>query len=212
VKRAILITTLLLVIGTAISVGRDRTNRRYLSPHENDIVRELNLARTHPEKYAEYIGVWARHYEGNLRKLPGRTPVRTREGVEAVDEAIIYLNSIGPLEALRSSEGMSRGARDHVRDLGPEGRFGHIGSDESTTGNRVNRYGTWHVLIGENIAYGSESARDIVAQLIVDDGVPGRGHRANIFDPRFGVVGVAFGHHNVYESMCVITFAGDYVE
>jgi len=211
-KRVFLITTLLLAAGAAVCGGRDRTNRRYLSPLESDIVREINLARTHPEKYAEYLGVWSRHYEGNIRRLPDRIAVRTKEGVEAVNEAIVYLNSIGPLEALRPSKGMSQGARDHVRDQGPEGRFGHVGSDESTTGDRVNRYGAWRTLVGENIAYGSKGARDIVAQLIVDDGVPGRGHRANIFDPRFDVVGVAFGHHNVYEAMCVITFAGDYIE
>lgn len=77
---------------------------------------------------------------------------------------------------------------------------------------RVNRYGGWEKAIAENISYGPSGARDIVVSLIVDDGVPGRGHRQNIFNPDFRAAGTACGPHAVYGTMCVIDFAGEYRE
>jgi uncharacterized protein YkwD len=43
--------------------------------------------------------------------------------------------------------------------------------------------------------------------LIVDDGVPARGHRKNCFNPDFNVVGIAVGSHKVHKYTCVMDFA-----
>jgi uncharacterized protein YkwD len=184
----------------------------YLSDLENDIVRELSLARTDPAQYALFVEEWGQYYDGKLRKLPGRVPIKTKEGLRAVREATRFLESVEPLPGLRLSKGMSRGARDHVRGMGPSGATGHKGRDGSNTGDRVNRYGKWQKRVGENIAYGGGAGRELVIRLIIDDGVRGRGHRKNIFDPEFLVVGVASGPHDKYGTMSVITFAGDYLE
>jgi len=62
--------------------------------------------------------------------------------------------------------------------------------------------------MAEDISYGYASPREVVLQLIVDSGVPGRGHRNNIFNPVFRQAGVACGPHRVYGAMCVVDFAG----
>ena len=62
--------------------------------------------------------------------------------------------------------------------------------------------------IDRNIMYGSDEPTDIVAQLLVDDGVPSRGHRKNILNPDFKIVGVAFGPHTKFKNMTVQNFAG----
>jgi uncharacterized protein YkwD len=49
-------------------------------------------------------------------------------------------------------------------------------------------------------------------QLIIDDGVLDRGHRANIFKPEFEVLGVSCGNHERYGTVCVMTFAAGYTE
>lgn len=75
---------------------------------------------------------------------------------------------------------------------------------------RIESHGEWRAEIGENISYGFNDPRQVVIQLIVDDGVRNRGHRINIFNPAFHRVGVACGPHAGYGSMCVMDFAGGF--
>jgi uncharacterized protein YkwD len=176
------------------------------------VVSEINKARTAPKDYASFLEQYKKYYDKKLLKLPGETPVLTKEGVGAVVEAIRYLRSVKPASPLHPSEGMSLGARDHVKDQGSSGTTQHKGRDGSHASERVDRYGTWEKSIGENIFYGSDKARNIVMYLIIDDGVSDRGHRRTIFNPDFRVIGVACGHHPIYRIVCVITFAGGYKE
>jgi len=191
------------------SVGGDA---KFLSPLENSVVREINMARTAPKDYASLLEQCRKYYNKKILRLPRKTPILTKEGVRAVDEAIRFLHSMKSIHPLIPSKGMSLGARDHVKDQGSAVSSQHKGSDGSQTSDRVNRYGTWEKSIGENISYGSDQARDIVMGLIIDDGVPSRGHRKNIFNSDFRVVGVACGPYPAYRTVCVITFAGGYKE
>lgn len=50
--------------------------------------------------------------------------------------------------------------------------------------------------------------RDVIESLLVDDGVPGRGHRHNIYQASAKLVGIACGPHPQYEAMCVIVQTG----
>jgi uncharacterized protein YkwD len=183
-----------------------------LSPLEKAVVEEVNLARTSPKSYASFLDQLKTYYKGKILNLPGETPVLTQEGVAAVTEAIRFLRSLNPIPPLDPSKGMSLGAKDHLRDLKLSGNSQHRGSDKSQPWERVNRYGTWQKVIGENIAFGNEKAREIVMAMIIDDGVPHRGHRKNIYNTNFRVLGVACGEHPHYQTVCVITFAGGYIE
>ena len=49
-------------------------------------------------------------------------------------------------------------------------------------------------------------------QLIVDDGVPERGHRENIFNPEFKVFGCYTGAHSDFETMSCLDLAGGFVK
>ncbi|MDR4497288.1 MAG: CAP domain-containing protein [Candidatus Scalindua sp.] len=212
--RSVRIACLLIFLGSlsveAQSIESD--NLTYLRNLESEVVREINLARMEPQKYSSLMQDLLPLYEGNLFKRPGRITILTKEGVSAVNEAIEFLNSATPLKPLKLSRGMSRGAMDHVKDVGPGGTLGHKGSDNSRTSERVNRYGKWGRRLGENISYGRKSAREIVISLIVDDGVSSRGHRENIFNSSFNFIGVACGYHAVFDMMCVTTYAAEYSE
>jgi len=179
---------------------------------ERQVIKEINLARQNPKRYAIFLEQEKSYYVGKFIKRPGETTIITEEGVSAVDEAIRFLKMTKPVGTLKFSKGISRAAMDHVKDQGRKGTLGHRGSDRSQPGDRVNRYGTWRWTVGENISYGRDNAREIVIGLIIDDGVPGRGHRNNLFNPAYKVAGVACGYHKTFEVMCVIDFAGEFVE
>ncbi len=184
----------------------------YISKAEQAVVAELSLARTNPVAYAKFLEATLPYYQDKYFREPNQITIVTEEGKKAVLEAIAFLKKQAPVGALTASKGLSLAARDHVKDTGPSGIIGHTGKDGSTLVQRINRYGKWQGSCAENIDYGNDDARKIVISLIVDDGVSSRGHRTNIFAPTSTRVGVAIGPHKVYRNMCVMDFAGGYID
>jgi uncharacterized protein YkwD len=183
----------------------------YLSPLEQDVVKELNLARTDPKRYGDFLSEMRPYFRGNYLARPGEAIRVTQEGLAAVDEAISFLRSTAPLPALKASRGLSLAAKTHVKDQ-QSGAVGHTGSDGSQPWDRMNRYGTWQGEVAENISYGGNTARGVIIQLIVDDGVSSRGHRVNMFNPAYRFVGVGCGIHARLGDLCVMEFSAGYIE
>ena len=192
--------------------SKNDTEPQYLSNLEREVIEELNLARSHPKVYADFLASYADLFIGREVHESGKTILLTKEGKEAVIEAIKFLRKQAPLGILKASIGMSKGAGDMVRMQETTSQIGHKGRDGSTFAERISRYGTWSGLCSENIDYGNNVARRIVMALIIDDGVGSRGHRKSIFEPGFKRVGVSFGSHKTYNYMCVIEYAIGYTE
>jgi uncharacterized protein YkwD len=162
------------------------------------VLDEINLARTRPSDYAAIV-------EARVRSIPGADE-------RCYAEAAAFLRRQHPLDALQSAPGLEASARRHVDDLGATGGRSHRGTDGSSPWSRMACTGQWTGRKGENISYGYMDARAIVVTLIVDQGVPGRGHRRLIFSPDFKVAGAARGPHARFGAMCVIDFAGGIAE
>ena len=179
---------------------------------ERAVVQEMSDARVQPRAFAKHLRALRPYFEGALWKRPGRVPLRTEEGVAALDEAIAFLASVRPVGPLRFNEGLSRAARAHARDIGPRGSLDHSGADGSRLSQRLNRLGTWQSLIAENIATYEDDPRQVVIQLLVDDGVANRGHRHNLFNPDLHQAGAGIAPHKVYRTVIVVDFADGFVE
>jgi uncharacterized protein YkwD len=212
----LLLLSLTLLFGLAplkgISQTRPVSDDYSLSPLEKAVLQEMNLARTNPAQYAGYLEALRKYYNGKTFKQPGVAAVETIEGASALEEAITYLRKATPLPQLQVSKGMCQGAKDQSLDQGATGDVSHQGKDKSFSWDRVTRYGEWKTPVSENIAYDSGTARDIVINLIIDDGVPPRGHRNNIFNSSYIVTGISCGSHPLFGNMCVCTFAGGFTE
>jgi len=183
----------------------------YLTDIEKQVIIEINMVRTDPAEYARSFLVPLRaFYRDSLLQYPGEDAIQTKEGIRALDECIQELQITKPLSPLSPKKGLTLAAHDHARDQAATGATGHTGSDNSTPEVRISRYGQWNISAGENIDYGNDAARRIVASLLIDDGEAARWHRKSLLNGSFKFVGVAVGPHNVYRSMCVMDFAGSY--
>lgn len=183
----------------------------YLSEIEKEVILEINKLRSDPPRYAEeYIAPLAKHYDRRILYYPGDQPLITREGVSALNECVRELKKQHPLPVMYPSQGLTKAARDHVRDQSKTGKTGHTGKDKSSMRDRIERYGDWQIKIAENIAYGAKTPRQIVVYLLIDDGVRDRGHRKNFLTPDFKTVGIAVGNHPQYGVMSVMDFAGGF--
>ena len=107
---------------------------------------------------------------------------------------------------------MQAASRDHVLDTGPKGKTGHDGTDRSTPKQRCERYVKVEGNSGENIDYGTKGPMDVIVALCIDDGVPSRGHRHNIFNKGFKKMACFTGSHKTYGSQTVINYNGSAAE
>lgn len=92
-----------------------------------------------------------------------------------------------PAPPLALSPDLTRAARAHARDMAAHGIFSHVGSDGSTPGDRATRAGYHWSMVGENIASGARTPRDVVAGWLASPH-----HCANIMTEGFRQMGVAF--------------------
>lgn len=92
-----------------------------------------------------------------------------------------------PAAPLAPSQLLDEAARRHARDMARHDYFDHAGRDGSRPKQRLARLGYRSRLTGENIAYGPESAEEVVAGWLASPG-----HCANIMEPRIREMGVGF--------------------
>lgn len=97
------------------------------------------------------------------------------------------------MPALRRVSCLDCSAQYMVEDSSNNSLIAHIDSQGRTNADRT-EIACLNSPGGENIAYGMLSARAAIVQLIVDDGVPDRGHRTNIFR-HYTQVGIASGKY-----------------
>ena len=181
-----------------------------LSAFENELVQEINLARTRPQEYAAHLEQLRSFYKGNTFQLPGRPGLTTQEGAAALEEAISALRQAQPLSPYNLSPGMCLGANLLVKDQGTKGLTGHKGTDGSFCEQRIGRFGSFQGTVGENLSYGNLTARQRIMLLLIDDGFTNRGHRIRLLSKDYKLAGVSCGDHAQFGMMCVMTFAEDF--
>ena len=163
----------------------------YVGHFDDQLFKYQNQIRTDPQSFIPVLQDRLRDFDGLMLRRDGHRPRLTKEGAPALQEAINFLKNQKPLPALVWDKNLARAAIDHTKDSLKHNIIGHIGSDGSTTATRIQRYTRSPALYAENIDYGMKNAKEVVISMLVDDGVSKRGHRKNMFNPKFKKVGSA---------------------
>ena len=174
------------------------------SRFEEGVFNELNRFRSDPAAYADLLRDYRPRFEGKrlISDDDSEIDIMTREGVAAVDEAIRDLRHEKPLVELECSDALARAAADHVAVQSRSGAVGHY-TRGSGPGERMKARGGGPY-VNEVITYGHHAPAGVVDQLLIDDGVPDRGHRFSLLRTTHRYAGVACGNHPVHRTICVI--------
>lgn len=182
-----------------------------LSKFEKEVFDEINLARTHPQEYAKYLEEFLNTFDGKTFKDTNGVQITLNEGKKTIEEVIAVLKRMKPLPEYVFSEGLTKAAKDHAHDLSKNNITGHRGTDGSLPQNRVERYGAAGI-VNENISYFAKTAREIVFNMLLDDGVASRNHRKNILSSNLKQIGLASGGNKEVDVFCIVVFTADFIK
>ena len=173
---------------------------------EDAVLAEINRLRADPAGYAADL----REYRSRIRgkvvfDADDNVVEMSIEGTRAVDDAIAALERAVPVARLRSGDILDAAAADHAGWQASSGEIGHQARGRGP-GERVMARGGGR-FVSEVISYGQRSPRDVVRQLVVDDGVASRGHRHLLLTGHYRFAGVGCDSHPRWGAMCAIKLA-----
>ena len=145
----------------------------YMTNEELSMLEEINLVRSNPPAYVKYV----EEYKEDIRS--GRS---FGSSIEVCDELIAELRNTPPLSILQPLSCIYEAAKKHGMDQKQRGSTGHNGTDGSWPWDRVKRECTELTDGNENLVGGPSSVREAVLLLLVDDGIPSRGHRKTMLN------------------------------
>ncbi|GHJ26202.1 CAP domain-containing protein [Streptomyces hygroscopicus] len=94
---------------------------------------------------------------------------------------------------LTVNEKLAEAAQKHSEDMAAHGKMSHTGSDGSSPGDRIERAGYSWRAYGENVAYGYDSPKSVMAGWMNSSG-----HKANILNCDFKEIGVGLAQPGNY--------------
>lgn len=151
-----------------------------MNSNEMEMVNEINLLRGNPSGYIQYVDAYV-----NEQRRTGGFPVDQA----VVDELKGELRQLGPLSILSPSQCIYQAAKEHGIDQKPTGDVNHQGRDGSWPWDRVRKACPNMQDGNENLVAGTPSVRTAVILLLIDEGIPTRGHRKTLLKPEWRYVG-----------------------
>jgi uncharacterized protein YkwD len=127
-----------------------------------------------------------------MQPASARPPMSAARALELVNDirakgARCGNRAFAPVAPVKLSSTLSSVALGHAADMAQHNYFEHEDLSGHTPADRVRAVGYAEKLVGENIAYGPESADEVVQGWLDSPG-----HCENIMDPRFAEMGIAF--------------------
>ena len=132
-----------------------------LTSREQEMINEINNLRANPARYCVYVENYLQKYEAD------------DEVKSAAKELVELLKKMKPLTPLAVSTAMYKDARQYGMLMARKNIFEH---------SSLPYY--------ENLSLGHKDIRDAIVDLLIDDGIPNRGHRNNLLSEKIKNVAV----------------------
>ena len=167
---------------------------------ERDLIYEVNKVRRDPAGYVDKLVRYKNYFQGNVWKHPdNKAGIKTEEGAAAVDEAIQFLRSQAQrVDELTPSKGLNKVAADFLREFQKDANA-NVELDPV-----ISRYGNFTGNFRRLVQFGSDTAEQVVINLLVCDGDRSRGHRDALLADGLKRIGVAYGTQETYRFCSVI--------
>ncbi|MGB3756304.1 MAG: CAP domain-containing protein [Rivularia sp. (in: cyanobacteria)] len=118
---------------------------------------------------------------------------RSTSVVQAVVNLVNQERRKAGLSLLRIHSRLNNSAQAHSNDMARNNFMSHTGSDGSSMGVRMKRYGYNYRRAGENVAAGQSSPEDVMRSWMKSPG-----HRKNILNGNFRDIGVGYARGGRY--------------
>ena len=156
------------------------------------VIEEINNLRKDPTCYVPKLEALLKKFDNDddptLFNEGDDMKRQTKDGRDAIYEAIKVLNEAESRHELVHNPLLDRAAHAHVADIGPKGKL-----ENGDVEKRLLQHGRLWANYGQCIAFRFTDAEDIVCQLLVSDGLANDPHRVNLFRKEFLEIGVATG-------------------
>ena len=132
-----------------------------------DIDKEIfylhNELRENPKYLIKDLELMLNQFDGILLKREGKVTLKTKEGVDAVREAISFCSQQMPVSSIGWVDSIAFASKEHVKDIGPKGLLQHDSSDgRSDVNMRLQKYGNKVSSYGENLSFACLDAKEVL--------------------------------------------------
>ena len=166
-----------------------------MSSDEKNVLYYINLVRINPKKFENEV----------LNPFLKENKKFSRKYIKSLRKDLTKTKRLSPF--IYTDE-LFKFAKHHAKTTGKIGKTGHrsiyLKGYKSRTKKLLKSYSS----VGENIHYGSNNPKEIVIELLIDDGIKGVGHRKNILSTNYVHASVSMQPHKKYTFNTVIEFGG----
>ena len=164
------------------------------SKFAEEVLEEINLARTKPSEYAAKLERISTTLKGRKAKI-GEHTIKLKEGAAIFDEAIHYLLNIGPMDPLELCEGLSESANEllYLLIIQEGVDMSDFNLDIYDLEHRLDHFGVYFGEFNELIDYGSFDPEFMVVNFLLSDGDETRNDRHTIMNALLKHCGITSG-------------------
>jgi hypothetical protein len=146
-----------------------------------------------------------RFFTSAIKEFLQQFPEANTKEVKSLEQDLKKIN--GSLPYFFPDSGLHQMSKLHAKDLaGRGGIISHVSKDGKDFVKRIKEAGNYRCG-AENLFVGTNDPLEALIILLIDHGVPNKGHRMNLIDPTFERMGVSFFRMNSQKMVLVQEFA-----